>query len=909
VTILVPVHRESNEILGESFASMSKLKSDEKVDIWILPSFDLDFNNIHKLLPENSDNIHFHLTNYECISKAEKIMKAIPDLESDYFAIIDADHTCDENWLNDSFESIRKAGPLCVGCQGIRKLRGKKNIISLWDSFSNHFGNEVINIFRSYSKLNIPFTGTSALFKSFIMKEIPFENHLTEDTNWFMNLRLKTKYFLTYQRKSATYELLPTKLFNLIQRRMRWVTGHNKAYFDKSPLRHLSNLDHTSHGAFYLATGAIFISILLRSSFVFSQLSLFAQLFILSTVLFFSYFRVHLILALIPIIIVSLTEQVDNFFFVFYGQAQDIFFAEELFYTFLVIYLIQFFIILLTGIVCGLYRKEYILSIMLLPLLIIIEVYVAFVGLLNFSNRDKTWNVYKKSKVTYIHLIVSSALLILAGLYSLDFMQNLYKSTPIIFGSKKSTTNYRTNIDGRHIEYDGKPYFVRGIVINTMLNKSKMDAIIKAGFNTLRFYHMPGKKTLDLLSNYNTKIIVQAAKANWGRFRLNNTQDYYAVQSSYLEINEKMNKMENILFPVFGNEMEVWPLSLRSHLETDVLFGRIHSICDRLNSLFSKYSNKSFLFGYSSIFSLCGNLDLQNIPIVMLNTNAMNLVDWTIFKSKMNLETKPLIINEYGGRWHYFYRGKKFYEPVYMRNFLLAQHYHMFVKEHVAGLNYFAMEDGGNDPRMNEYTDPFVTKLDTIYGLLDSKGNKKEAYWLMADLQNMVKVVRIGKHNYIHNNYDKNIVIKKINTKEVFIELSALSKERIPSTLLQEENYVQYILDGKAYERVLFKSSGYITGCLSRLKYEIKEKDKNQYEITLKRKSNFEYVHLNLDIKPLHDSNLDELPKMRLLKNGSSVYHTGINIKGFIFTMKDSEKIKNLKISSIEKCRKGSPLI
>lgn len=170
-------------------------------------------------------------------------------------AILDGDHEAFPDWLRRSVAVMRESSADVV--QARRVPISREGLTALWDSLHQHVGCEVLNV--AFSALGLPvfFTGTTAVLKTEVLRQFPFRERLTEDTDLSYRLLLAGR-SIRYNPVPGSREEVSPDLYSFLARRRRWAHGHTEAFLQALPLASWSRLGMPSalqflfHGVHYL---------------------------------------------------------------------------------------------------------------------------------------------------------------------------------------------------------------------------------------------------------------------------------------------------------------------------------------------------------------------------------------------------------------------------------------------------------------------------------------------------------------------------------------------------------------------------------------------------------------------------------------------------------------------------------
>jgi hypothetical protein len=866
--------------------------------IYLCPSNNnKDSEFLDELSLSKFDNIEFHIFKASQNGKAIKIAEVLKIIDTDYVGIIDADHSISPDWCTESFKSLGQAGANCVCVQGIRKLKGKKNLISLWDSFSNHFLNEVQNILLASRRSNVPFTGTSALFKTYILRDIPILPHLTEDTNWFMRFRRLTKKFICYQNISATYEELPTNIQNFISRRIRWATGHTQSYLQTIRMKAPFNLNYHLHGLFYIVGALIYMTLVLRAIFIFFQFEIHLQLIYILILIIAFFSRYHVVMALFPyfVLITAMPIFHNNFI-------QDVILIPELSTLVITIYILFLLLAILISGGRKLFVPFYSYAFLFFPFFIVIELYASFVGLMNLQNKEQVWNIHKKNYFLFINYLLLALTIGVSTWQNFDYLKASYQ----LINPDKPKDN-KIKIVGQKIFFKDKPLNnIRGIAVSGSMDSKQIDRVKKAGFNTLRFYSVPQEKILQETKKAGLNIIMHTGDNNWSNLNLLHPFDYIKFQLNYLFVHQMNESFDNILFPSFGNEIELWPKELEQvGLEEGLSSSKQISI--KLDGVFKKFQDSNHIFTYSTVF-YDNALDFKSIPILMFNGNSFNYHNWISLQEYIRNQNKPTLIGEWGGSVPYS-ELNNFYEPFFIKNFLIEKNYYALTDSSIAGAFYFALSDLKALPEMNKYTDPFKNSgsKDHYVGILDFDGKPKDAYWIFAELFSDFEVKATGNKVLLTNKTTAPIKVNSVNTHDTSVLLQPGARIFFEKSFFNkyDENIISYEKSGELITRALFHGNGYETACLGTI-FTSSRRYQNKIQFDLPEGRDDRYFAIVGERNKYNIENPNDFLILRSLDHNLSVL---LQKHGTKLDIEVYGHETNVSLHQLIPCRRGSPFL
>jgi cellulose synthase/poly-beta-1,6-N-acetylglucosamine synthase-like glycosyltransferase len=232
-SVLVPLYREAEVVLGLVEALMRMDYPKEKMDVQFLVERD-DSETLRVLqslrLP---DSFRVRLVpDLYPRTKPKACQFGLLKARGRYLVIYDAEDIPDPDQLKVAVAAFRKAGPR-VACLQAKLNYHNKN----WNLLTRLFTAEYSTWFGLYlpglMRLNapIPLGGTSNHFRVDVLREIggwdPF--NVTEDCD--LGIRLHRRGWRTRVIDSTTWEEANSELRNWLRQRSRWVKGYIQTYF------------------------------------------------------------------------------------------------------------------------------------------------------------------------------------------------------------------------------------------------------------------------------------------------------------------------------------------------------------------------------------------------------------------------------------------------------------------------------------------------------------------------------------------------------------------------------------------------------------------------------------------------------------------------------------------------------
>ncbi len=577
VTVIIPYNGEQ-DLISDCVKSIVKQSYKGKIETFIVTHYENEESLASTLRSIINSESFINIVHIEKHEKSEKLNHVIKNANSSCIAFLDSDHVADEDWISSAIEELQK-NPLWCGVQCIRKPIVKGGIIYAWDSFINHLGNEFINKIRSFCKSNIPFTGTSAVFKTDVFKDCFFENSITEDTDWYFRRFFsgkKTSLKIGYGAVHGTQELMAKDLRTLLSRRIRWSTGHTKAFIDlykKNKLSHVKNYLELFHGFFFFTSAPFVLFVFLNYFFFFLQMNVTVQAAILLSTLGlpwiinytmpFKFFNFYLNLLFSFIVLVTLNLVLSGFSnlgldviisrdaLVMLPGSSTVFFIGATGYT---LFIISAIISVRSSIPNSFKIKAILFSAFYIP----IEIMAALYGVINsFKNREGKWTTLRNTKqgffekitvAVFVIGIVSSVWILMDGRGFKSFFQDL-----IAFREKKESKKKQIPLS--------LVQNLKGIAVNSPPNEIMLERFAEIGVNSFRYYKDPGTRWINEAYDKGIYSIIQPSFSNWNHVdvRLPWSKAYLLWNLSYLDSKYKQNPA--IPFMVIGNEIELWTIA------------------------------------------------------------------------------------------------------------------------------------------------------------------------------------------------------------------------------------------------------------------------------------------------------------------------------------------------------------
>jgi len=482
ISVLIPCHNEGEEIVAV-IESLLKQKYLGTLFIYILVKSESDtsYQYVTKLIQENKTRHQINVVSTGFSAKKDKLNAIIPKIHTDYTFLIDADHIADPAVVSSSVSYLDTH--MVVAVQGVRRAKSTKGFFQLLDSLQNHVGNEMMNHLIRYYHGSSFFTGTTALFKTDILKEYGFSNSITEDTYLSYQLIL-AGHRIGYISHLGSSESVSPRLVDYIARRRRWSAGHNRIAFNFFKNIFLSQNIDTKQRLIMLLHSLVFIVPVLSvvpliaiNTFVFLQLTSSLQMYIVvSSILIV--FLVSLIMerkaSLVAIgtifgTFISFPLTIIGFLSVMFLQGSDIYYSLISF-PYLqdwlgVIVAIAFVLPLLFAIRSNYFfqsfsKKQMLVIILSYPFMVIVDMYTFLLGfgdalLKRFNWKPISRNTVKQFPYRKIGILFLILGIVVYGYISHIFSPNSCKNPWLSYFSHNAIDfDIQKNIEGDQIVVD-----------------------------------------------------------------------------------------------------------------------------------------------------------------------------------------------------------------------------------------------------------------------------------------------------------------------------------------------------------------------------------------------------------------------------------------------------------------------
>jgi cellulose synthase/poly-beta-1,6-N-acetylglucosamine synthase-like glycosyltransferase len=586
VDILIPCHNEGEEVL-ETLQSLSQQFFLGKKNVYLLVDNLSDtsisfIQNTYQwekdqiLVLENNTFVFVVLVGMK--GKREKLNYILPRVESDYIALLDADHLASRSWISNSLAMLENTSDDVCGVQSKREPKSLKNFFQIWDSAQNHIGNELLNISLNNAHQSVFFTGTTAVFKRCTFDEQSIPDSITEDTYLSYDVMIQNKKIL-YNENTGSYESVSPTLGDYMARRRRWSNGHNQSFIDH--IRNfLSNKKSTwsqkliliMHGVFYLMPVAAVVMVNIFQGYIFSQYPNWLQFIVFICALFVTFLTTYFLgrgygrffqdsflsfFVIFPLVIAVSLLAIKFLPFEFYNYIISFPYVDDLFGH---IQIVLFFIPLLI-LLYGSWRVrlfsfwQKIVLVISYPIIIFFDIYAIFLGFFDYLLGIKIWRIinrktrHKISRTQLLLLLIIT--LLVFGIYG--FMKipknNCHENSDTVFADIYEwlqpetlvwNSDYRqyinVNGDGLVTEFFGNfEYDSNNIAKIHNLDVTFQDTTETVSVNTGDSYTY----TLDLPFGFDVHRIVFGNTHNACTRRIDINNTYKEVRGSKIYINNE----------------------------------------------------------------------------------------------------------------------------------------------------------------------------------------------------------------------------------------------------------------------------------------------------------------------------------------------------------------------------------
>lgn len=295
ISVLIPCHNEGKAVI-ELLKSLVHQQFSGTLSIYVLIASEADtsYSFLRSYAMKHGTHHNITIVCSGVAGKKEKLNAILPSLTTEYTFLIDADHLADNTVIAEALTYLHTHQVVAV--QGMRRAKSVQGFFQLLDSVQNHVGNELLNHILRSAGVSAFFTGTTALFKTSILKNYGFSDSITEDTYLSYQLILDG-HRIGYLSHVGSSESVSPRLVDYMARRRRWSTGHNriafrffKDIFVSKNIQLKQKIAMFLHSLVFMVPVLSVIPFLLVYTFVFLQLPSLIQLITLFAALFISFF-------------------------------------------------------------------------------------------------------------------------------------------------------------------------------------------------------------------------------------------------------------------------------------------------------------------------------------------------------------------------------------------------------------------------------------------------------------------------------------------------------------------------------------------------------------------------------------------------------------------------------------------
>ena len=245
VTIIIPAYNEEKGIT-RTIESCLKLKYSGKLKILVVDdcSKDKTVQKVEKYLPHPQITL---LKLKKNKGKAHAMNQALKKVNTEFFAVLDADSVIDKNSLKNAMPHfyLEREEPIGAVMSKLKPENENKNFLERIQVIEYL----VVGLLRALSAslrfLHIA-PGVLSIYRTKVVKKIGGfdEKNLTEDFE--LGVRLKKRgYLIEYAHESKVYTTTPSKFSNIIKQRIRWFRG-----FFRTHMKHKDIHFNKKHGLF-----------------------------------------------------------------------------------------------------------------------------------------------------------------------------------------------------------------------------------------------------------------------------------------------------------------------------------------------------------------------------------------------------------------------------------------------------------------------------------------------------------------------------------------------------------------------------------------------------------------------------------------------------------------------------------
>ena len=240
VTIIMPAYNEEKGI-ARTINSCLKLRYEGKIKILVID--DASKDNTSKIVKK-----FLHHKNIELLSlkknkgKAAAMNEALKKVNTEYFAVLDADSIIDKDSLRNAMPHffLKREEPIGAVMSKLKPENENKNFLERIQVIEYLVVGLIRALSASLRFLHIA-PGVLSIYKTKVIKKIGgFDpKNLTEDFELGVRLK-KNGYLIEYAHESKVYTTTPNSIRNVIKQRIRWFRGffrthkkHKDIYFNK----------------------------------------------------------------------------------------------------------------------------------------------------------------------------------------------------------------------------------------------------------------------------------------------------------------------------------------------------------------------------------------------------------------------------------------------------------------------------------------------------------------------------------------------------------------------------------------------------------------------------------------------------------------------------------------------------
>gem|GEM_PF-3167175 len=828
LSVFIPFHGEW-ELIRPCLDSVLKQKYQGEIKIFVITN---EENNtkLKNLIPA----VLGSKRSIQCLiskddQKSRKLNLGLSLVNDEYVAFLDADHIADEEWISSGL-SYLKQNPRWSGIQGRRSPIKRKGIIYAWDSFVNHLGNELLNLIRFKSQTSIPFTGTTAIFKKETFHSEKFGDSITEDTEWYfkkINHLKKNEFYIGYDLRFGSSEIMSHDLNTFIKRRIRWASGHTKAYFDNFGTNNKSLFQDplvTLHGVHYLVSVPITFWFFANSFFLFLQMNQLIQfgtgfcslgLSLLLrrhpslskikpwvSILFGFFLTMAIILILNQFGQIGIDTIISRFGMVLLPGSD--FFIKINFSIFILFFLFSW-MIQIRNFNLNYVIKSFFFSIFLIPL----EIYTSFSGVIHsLSEQEMSWKTERALSKSYYDRVISFLLVL------------IFFSTLWVVLDGRSISSFIKDVSAfqnRSLKRTKKTFpfskdnLLRGVAINAPVNKKILEKLSEVGVNSIRFYKDPGTKWVNISQQYDITSILQPSFSNWDHVDVRLPWARWILLWNLFYLDSKYESHPSVPLVLIGNEIEIWAFAhLKEEEQKDKSRKDFFSIFKDIEKEL-KNTHHHFSIASTVVDSTTAS------PLLFPNTLTTSFQYWDDYLPSLPTNTKSTIAGEWGG-----FQAPDDNPPDWLRLHRSEIQWQYLKELGFVGGYFFALQDNRSQPRMNSFNDPLNSEdPEDKRGILDDLERPKEEYWLLAYLYGPVSVYKSNDQFFIENNSNLPLTIgQKVINPRTRIDGTEMIKKA-------KDNLYGTFPSGKRI--LIYHPEGRLTGCEMKIDHTFTGTEQNVF--------------------------------------------------------------------------------